>query len=179
MTEHEIAYWLELCRVGNIAAQKRVFEHYYSYALNVCKRYAKNTEEAEEILSDAFYKVFKKIEQYTPNTSFKAWFYRILVNTAIEYFRKYHQGKEKYVQEIDTVITFAAEEPLFAKLAYEDLLKMVQNLPPAYRTVFNLYVVEHFTHEEISKQLNISASTSKSNLTRARQKLQEIYKKMS
>ncbi|MEY4902896.1 MAG: hypothetical protein RLZZ292_711 [Bacteroidota bacterium] len=178
MNESEIPFWIELCRAGNTTAQQRVFQHYYSYAYNTCRRYAKNKEETEEMVGDAFYKIFSKIDQFIPNTTFKAWIYRILVNTAIEYFRKYHQNKDYSTQELDSVSNLAAaDDATMANLDFEDMTKIVQQLPPAYRTVFNLFVVEQFTHEEIAQQLHISSSTSKSNLTRARQKLKEMYLK--
>lgn len=161
---------LEGCRKGKRTAQRSLYYHFYSYGLTVCLHYGRNREEAEEILHDGFLKVYKKINQYKGPAKFKPWFRRILVNVAIDYARKYPINKlDGKVIPIESTKNEAIRQ-----LELEDAWKVLQKLPPAYRIVFNLFVLENFTHKEIAAQLEISVGTSKSNLARAKDKLKSI-----
>ena len=162
------------CRRGKRAAQKALYHHFYSYALTVALHYSKNREEAEEIVHDGFLKVFAKMHQFSGTGSFKAWLRRILVNVAIDYSRK-HKKKVEDFKVIPIDATSVKNEAL-NRLELEDVWALLQQLPPSYRMVFNLHVLEGFTHPEIAVKLGISVGTSKSNLARAKKKLQELTK---
>jgi len=145
----------------------------------VCDRYTNNQDDALEILNDGFLKIFKEVHRYKPAysdviSSFKGWLRKIMVYTAIDHFRKNH--KYAFTAELDNgviQVSAPAETPL-DRLSYEEIIRAVQKLTPGYRTVFNLFIIEGFTHEEISGKLGISTGTSKSNLAKARRQLQKI-----
>jgi RNA polymerase sigma-70 factor (ECF subfamily) len=159
------------CQRGNRAAQKAIYQHYYAYGMNICLHYSKNREEAQEILNDSFLKAFRKIDSYKFKGSFRSWLRRILIHSAIDYFRKHH--REETQLEIVHMREVSVENRGSHQLELDDIMKLVQQLPPAYRIVFNLYVVEGFNHREIAQKLGISTGTSKSNLSKARAKLQK------
>lgn len=167
---------IERCQKNNRQAQEELYRKFYSYGLTVCMHYCYDRAEAEDVLMEGFYKVFTKIASYNTEQEFKPWLRKILVHSAIDYHRKYH--KLNATEDLSIVEGNAIEYNGLDKLQYDDLLYMLQQLPPQYRLVFNLYEMEGFTHEEIANQLGIGPSTSKSNLTRAKQKLRkmvEIY----
>ncbi len=139
--------------------------------MGVCLRYSRTREEAVEIANDGFIKIFKKLDRYSKGLSFKGWLRRIMINSAIDYFRK----NEKHYHSLDISHGNyeATNENVLDQLAEEDIIAAIQRLPPSYRMVFNLFVIEGFKHEEIANQLNISVGTSKSNLAIARNKLQK------
>jgi len=137
----------------------------------VCLRYATNAEEAEDILQEGFIKVFKKMGSFRGEGSFEGWIRRIFVNTAIEHYRK-----KTYLQPITEHEEATVEGKYLSvldSLAAKDIIRLVQQLSPGYRTVFNMYVVEGYTHKQIAEQLGISEGTSKSQLSRAKQILQD------
>lgn len=139
--------------------------------MGICKRYAINDVDAAEVLNAAFLKVFNHIEKYDANKPFKAWMAKIMANTAIDHYRaKLKFSGHDDINEYGHIGQGAA---VYDQLAYGDLLSLIQTLSPAYRIVFNLYAIDGYSHEEIAETLNISVGTSKSNLSRARQKLQE------
>lgn len=162
---------LDGCRKNKRAAQRALYQHFYSYGLTICLHYGRNREEAEEILHDGFLRVFRNIKQYKGSAPFRAWFRRILVNVAIDYARKYplrtHQSKVIPIEN-------SQSNEALRRLELEDAWKILQKLSPAYRIVFNLFVMEDFTHAEIAKELGISVGASKSNLARAKEKLRTI-----
>jgi RNA polymerase sigma factor (sigma-70 family) len=140
----------------------------------VCLRYAGNAEEAEDILQEGFIKVFNKIGSYRSEGSFEGWIRRIFVNTAIEHFRK-----KIYLQPITEYEENTVEGKYLTvldDLAEKDIIQLVQQLSPGYRTVFNMYVVEGYTHRQIAEALGISEGTSKSQLSRAKLILQDLVK---
>src|SRR3954465_934187 len=140
----------------------------------VCLRYAGNVEEAEDILQEGFIKVFSKMASYRGEGSFEGWIRRIFVNTAIEHFRK-----KTYLQPITEMEESTVEGKYLSvldTLAEKDIIQLVQQLSPGYRTVFNMYVVEGYTHRQISEILGISEGTSKSQLSRAKLILQDLVK---
>lgn len=148
---------------------------YYGYAMSVCLRYSENEEDAVEILNDGFLKIFKNIHQYQPENSFKAWIRRIMVNTAIDHYRKYQSPVK--VLDIENVANEPSSNETYSAIAKEEIMQMVQALPQSYRMVFNLYVVEGYAHKEIAEMMGITESTSRSNLTAANAKLRALLRK--
>ncbi|MFB9863889.1 sigma-70 family RNA polymerase sigma factor [Rufibacter immobilis] len=166
---------LEGCLKGKQSAQKKLYEHYYSFAKSICLRYAANQQQAEEMVNDGFLKVLENLEQYDMTRNFEAWFRTVVVRTSVDYFRK-HQAKGTSL-ELDVTLELEYEDNLLETISAEEILHLVQQLPPTYRTVFSLFVVEGYSHAEIAEMLGINESTSRSNLTKARGKLQEWVKK--
>ena len=169
IADEELYKLLKACRKGERRSQDELYSNFYSYAISVCLRYSKTREEAVEILNDGFVKVFSRMDQYTRGFSFKSWLRRIMVNSAIDYYRR----NEKHYHNVD--ISYARDEGIsetaLDSMSAEEILDSVRNLPPSYRTVFNLFAIEGFRHEEIAEMLGISVGTSKSNLAVARSKL--------
>lgn len=163
---------IEGCRRGKPAAQKQLFEAYYSFGVNICLRYAGSREEAEEMFDDGFLIVLNKISYYDPEKPFDAWFRTVLVHSAIDHYRR-HKSAITLI-DIDEAYDVGETDDLFDRLAAEEIMTVVQQLPPAYRTVFSLHVVDGYSHPEIAQMLGIHEGTSRSNLVKARQKLQEL-----
>ena len=158
------------CREGKASAQKLLFQQFYSLGKSIALRYAASREEAEEMVNDGFLKVFSKVNMYSPDQPFEAWFRTVMIRTCIDYYRK-HRDANVYLDVHEVPIGYA--ESTLDQLAAEDILTLVQKLPPAYRTVFSLFVVEGYAHAEIAEMLGIQEGTSRSNLAKARMKLQE------
>nr|WP_255539735.1 sigma-70 family RNA polymerase sigma factor [Parapedobacter sp. ISTM3] len=149
-----------------------MFKQFYSYAMGICRRYARNSDEASDILSDSFLKVFSHIEQYDSSKPFKSWLGKIITNTAIDYYRANLKfGQQEDVEDHEHI---SDEASVYGKLAYDDLLALVRSLSPAYQAVFNLYAIDGYSHNEIAELLGITVNTSKSNLHKARKRLQEL-----
>ncbi len=176
MNEENLNFRLlyEGCKRKHRASQLRLYEHFYSYGMSICLRYSKNREEAQEVLNDAFLKVFTKIDQYDPDYPFKPWLRQVLIYASIDYYRKYQKlnNEKEIVEERDTPTTSQNEG--IENLEYEDLLEVLQLVPPSYRLVFNLFAVDGLSHQEIADKLGISVGTSKSNLAKARMKLRNL-----
>jgi RNA polymerase sigma factor (sigma-70 family) len=145
---------------------------YYSYAMGVCLRYSRSADEAVEILNDGFIKIFSKLSLYSRGLSFKGWLRKIMINSAIDYFRR--NERHYHSMDISHVQDESLSENALDKLSAEEIISLIQRLPPSYRMVFNLYAIEGYHHEEIANQLNITIGTSKSNLAIARNKLQKM-----
>ncbi|HYC40798.1 MAG TPA: RNA polymerase sigma factor [Chitinophagaceae bacterium] len=155
--------------------QEELYRRFSGRMYGVCLRYASNAEEAEDILQEGFIKIFKKLESFRSEGSFEGWIRRIFVNTAIEHFRR-----KKYLQPVTEKEETSIEGKYISvldDLAEQDILGLVQQLSPGYRTVFNMYVVEGYTHKEIADMLGISEGTSKSQLSRAKVILQDLVRK--
>ena len=178
MTDEEM---LNGCMTNSEHAQKLLFNKYSRIMTGVCLRYADSYEEAQDIVQDGFIKVFKKIGMFSGKGSLEGWVRRIMVNTSLDYLRSIKN--ERFNVTIDNVsYKLKEDQKVESDLQAEDLLKMVQSLPTGYRTVFNMYAIEGFTHKEIGNALEISENTSKSQYSRARtllqKKLEEInYKR--
>jgi RNA polymerase sigma-70 factor (ECF subfamily) len=179
LSAEELSLHIERCALNNRESQKKIYTSFYGYAMAVCDRYTNNQDDAIEILNDGFLKVFKEIYRYKPAytdviSSFKGWLRKIMVYTAIDHFRKNH--KHQFTTDLDNgVIQVASQtESALDRISYEEIIRSIQDLTPGYRTVFNLFIIEGFTHEEISEKLGISIGTSKSNLAKARRQLQKI-----
>lgn len=162
------------CIQGNRRMQEELYRRFSPRMYAVCLRYAGNAEEAEDILQEGFIKIFKKLDSFRSEGSFEGWVRRIFVNTAIEHFRRKRYlmpVTEKEENSIEGKYTSVLDE-----LAEKDILSLVQELSPGYRTVFNMYVVEGYTHKEIADMLGISEGTSKSQLSRAKVILQDMVR---
>ncbi len=158
------------CRKGDGKAQRELYEKFAPQMLSVCRRYVRSLEDAEEVLSNAFIKIFQKIDQYSGQGSLGGWIRRIMVNEALNYIR---YQKNLFV-EIETENHSELSHSTFAdQLDADHLLAMIAELPLGYRTVFNLYAIEGYAHKEIGEMLGISENTSKSQLSKARKHLQE------
>jgi len=153
-------------------AQKVLYEDHYSKMMGVCLRYSNDQEEALDILHEGFIKVFRNIRKYQPGTSLSAWIRRIMVNTAIDYYRKSIRRRTEDIEQAYNVST--ADADAISQCTEQEILDAVQQLSPAYRAVFNLYVIEGYSHKEIAEMLDITESTSRSNLVKARLKLQAL-----
>ena len=155
--------------------QEELYRRFSPRMYAVCLRYASSSEEAEDILQEGFIKIFKKLASYRGEGSFEGWIRRIFVNTAIEHFRR-----RRYLQPVTEKEESTVEGKYLSvldSLAEKDILELVRQLSPGYRTVFNMYVVEGYTHKEIGDMLGISEGTSKSQLSRAKVILQDMVKK--
>ncbi|MGO4294616.1 RNA polymerase sigma factor [Chitinophaga sp. RAB17] len=159
------------------SSQEALYRNFFGYGLSICLRYAQNREEAVEIMNDGFLKIFQHIQSFDTSRSFKTWLAKIMVNTSIDFLRS--KKKLVFVDDISQVPEPGTDEKIIDKLSYEELLKHVQLLPPAYRTVFNLYIMEGYQHQEIAAMLRISEGTSKSNLFKAKKILKERITKAS
>ena len=164
------------CIDGDRKCQQKLYESFYGKMMVVCLRYAKDRDEALDVFQEAFIKVFKNLSRYGNTGSFEGWVRRIMVNTAIDHIRKNKKLKEMVELNDDLMGTEMEEESedLLDKISFQDLLNCVQDLSPAYRSVFNMYVVDGFSHREIAEKLDISEGTSKSNLSKAKMNLRKI-----
>lgn len=153
-------------------AQKLMYEEYYGKMMGVCLRYANNQDDALDILHEGFIKVFQHIHKYQPGTSLAAWIRRIMVNTAIDFYRKNIRRRTEDIDQAGHIDN--ADADAISQCNEREILKAVQVLSPAYRAVFNLYVIEGYSHKEIASLLDITEGTSRSNLVKARFKLKEI-----
>ena len=160
------------CKRGDPGSQKKLYKKFYGFALAICLRYAQNREDALDIMNTGFYKILTHFDQYDFKKPFRPWLSRIMTNTAIDHYRSSlrHSHQHNDIAEIDDI---GIEASVYSKLNYEELLKLVQRLPNGYRTVFNMYAIDGYTHQEIGKILGISTGTTKSNLFKARQKLRQ------
>ncbi|MEK6478667.1 RNA polymerase sigma factor [Catalinimonas sp. 4WD22] len=159
------------CKKNDRKAQKILYKHFFPYAMSISLRYSQYEAEAEEILNDAFLKVFTRLDQYNIKQSFKGWLRRIVINTAIDLYRK--ELRHYHHMDVIELEEEQMQENVIDQLSAQEIQAMISELPPAYRLVFNLYAVEGYNHQEIASMLDISEGTSKSNLFKARAKLQK------
>lgn len=169
MGEAELQELIAGCLQHSRKDQKMLYKAFYGFAMSICLRYAGNRYEASEIMNQGFLKVFTNLHKYDKARPFIAWVGRIMMNTSVDYYRS--NLKLSLHDDLDAAEDIGHNDLPDQKLNYDDLLSMVQQLPNAYRTVFNLFAIEGFSHEEIATKLNISTGTSKSNLFKAREKL--------
>ncbi len=167
ITEEEL---VRRCNQKDARAQKLLYDTYHSRLLGICLRYGKSKAEAEDILQMGMVRIFKYMSTFSGNGSFEGWMKRIMVNVAIDNFRK--NTKHYYHEDITEVKGVPAQEDdATGNIAVKDILASVQQLPPGYRIVFNLYAIEGFSHNEIAEKLGISVNTSKTQLLKARRNL--------
>jgi RNA polymerase sigma factor (sigma-70 family) len=172
MGEEEVRQLIGGCIKQDRKCQKMLYKAFYGFAMGICLRYAGDRDEASEVMNQGFFKVFTHIESYDTTRPFKAWLGKIMMNASIDFYRA--NLKMAYAEDLDSAEHLSDGDTVDKNLHYEDLLKMVQQLPQAYRTVFNLFAIEGYSHEEIGAMLNINPGTSKSNLHKARQKLKQM-----
>lgn len=167
---------LEGCKRGERKSQELLYKMLASRMLGVCMRYAKDRFEAEDMLQMGFVKVFKKVSEFRSDGSFEGWIRRVMVNTAIETYRK----NQRMLNVVDIDEVYDAPQNTFDMngLEMKDLLKLISQLSTGYKLVFNMYVIEGYSHKEIAEQLGISEGASKSQLSRARAILKEKLTKM-
>lgn len=163
-----------LCKTGSLKHQEMLYKRFYGYAMGVSLRYSLNREDALETVNDAFIKVFKAIKSYNSDKPFKAWLRTILVNTAIDRRRKdlKHLSRAD-IEDVDPAINADAIE----SLDVQDILKLMHCLPPLQLTIFNLYEIDGYSHDEISRILDIPESSSRVYLSRAKEKLRNAIRK--
>ena len=179
LSAEELKLTIQGCVLNDRLSQKKIYTSFYNYAMSICSIYTSNYEDSVEILNDGFLKIFKEIYRYQPAyadhvLSFKGWLRKIMLYTAIDHFRKNH--KNRFTKELDNEADWksAPGEDALDRLSFKEIVTSMQKLTPGYRIIFNLFVIENFSHEEISKRLGISIGTSKSNLARGRKQLQKI-----
>lgn len=172
MTEKEI---IKGCKAKEQGAYKALYDQYGKLLFGMALRYASSNKEAEDILQEAFIKIFQNIKSYADKGSFIGWVKRIVVNTAINSYRSAYQKKIDTYDDM-RLLPLYEEEEVFSRFAEEDLLQLLDQLPQGYRIVFNLYVIEGYKHKEIAEMLNISEGTSKSQLSKAKNMLQGLVK---
>ncbi|GAB4031483.1 RNA polymerase sigma factor [Spirosoma gilvum] len=163
---------VEGCRRQDRSMQRLLYERFAGKLFVLCKRYVKDPDEAEDILQDAFVKIYRHIDSFRFECPLEAWLKRVVINTALKFLRKQKPWEHTTdVQELAPVLPQADES--LPTLNYQYLLQLIQELPPGCRTVFNLYAIEGYTHPEIAEMLDIAEGTSKSQFARARSLLQQ------
>lgn len=177
-TDNDLLSVIEACRDNDVRAQRTLFRQYYSYAKSICLRYMANVDEADDVLNESFLKVFQHLGSYDSALPFKAWLRTIVVNTSISYHRKYHK--------LDTISSTPAnpaltppdiantDESVVERLSADEILALVQQLPPIPRTVFMMHVVDGYSLREVADNLNANEATVRSHFLRARLRLQEL-----
>ncbi len=170
--EGEERTFIQACVAKERWAQRKLYEDHFGVLMGVCMRYANNRDDAMDILHDGFIKVYRNIGRYQPGTSLIAWMRRIMVNTAIDYYRKQTRRR---TEDIDSAYDIVSKTPgALSQMSAKEIMHCIQQLSPAYRAVFNLYVIEGYSHKEVADILGITESTSRSNLVKARIKLKEM-----
>jgi len=173
--EENLHHILKGCKKRNRNSQQELYKLFYAYGMSIGIRYVKNEDEAIHVLNDSFMKAFTRIGKYDPQYDFKPWFRKIVVNTSIDYMKK--QKRLQMKSQIEDAKNISDREDILSRIGYKELINLVQSLSTAYRTVFNMYVIDGYKHHEIAKTLNISVGTSKSNLSKARAHLRDMITK--
>tara|TARA_R100000005_G_C4996203_1_gene203054 strand:- start:1099 stop:1674 length:576 start_codon:yes stop_codon:yes gene_type:complete len=164
------------CKNNDRQSQQELYRSFYSYGMSICVRYTGNEADALEVLNDGFLKVFTHIEKFDISKPFKPWLRRIMVNASLDHINK--NLKHNYMADItEANVQQSNEEAPDHNLNHEEILLKIGQLSPAYRAVFNLYVIDGYKHQEIAEQLGITESTSKANLTRAKAMLRAMLRK--
>ncbi len=177
----QLIHIIQGCVNANRQSQKEFYHLYYGFAMGVCMRYCTTHDDAMEVVNDGFLKVFKSIGSFSPRhenyeQSLMGWMKTIIINTAIDHFRKHKHTYLTDEMEGSHVEMPDIAETAIDSMSYKEIIGMVQSLSPSYRIVFNLHIIDGFKHEEIAQQLNISVGTSKSNLAKARMNIQKKLK---
>jgi len=159
------------CSRGDLKAQEDLFRLYWGYVMSIALRFSSCHDNALEIANDSFLKIFLRIDSHRKDKEFKAWIRKIVINTAMDHFRK--DKKTNNEISIEVACNEPGDESVIDNLNAEEIIKLINSLPVMYRYTFNLYEIEGFSHDEIALQLCITASTSRSNLTRAKKMLRQ------
>jgi RNA polymerase sigma-70 factor (ECF subfamily) len=167
------------CVKGKAKYQQMLHGHYYGLLLSICLRYTKNYDVAEEVLQLAFIKIFKNLKKYEFKGSFEGWLKRITVNTAIDFIRSKKNAlvllpDEFDLENVEISEDYDEDDNFGYQYSPQQVMEAVQMLTPAYKAVFNLYVVEEYQHKEIAEMLDINIGTSKSNLLKAKVRIRKI-----
>lgn len=169
------------CKKGKRDCQQLLYEEYASRVYGICLRYSRDEDEAQDLLHDGFIRIFSTIGSYEGKGSFEGWMKRIFINMALEKIRKDKKQIQvsEDIENVQDVVDESADD-LYGGIKEQDLMLMIQSLPKGYRTVFNLYAIEDYSHKEIADMLHISEGTSRSQYIRARQllqrKVEDFYK---
>jgi RNA polymerase sigma factor (sigma-70 family) len=169
LTEDEI---VSKCKTGSLKHQELLYKQFYGYAMGISVRYSLSTDDALEVVNDAFIKVFNNINTYNTDKPFKAWLRTIVVNTAIDRRRK--ELKFMANTNLDNAIAVGTNANVVENLNAQDILKLMKQLPHIQVTIFNMYEIDGYNHDEISEILNIPASSSRVYLSRAKDKLRQL-----
>ena len=161
------------CIAGDRRMQEELYSRFASKMYAVCLRYANNADDAQDLLQEGFIKIYRNLHRFRAEGSFEGWIRRVFVNTSIEHFRK-KSAKLSMVSDKEENTIEDSDISALDSLAEKDIINIIRELSPGYRTVFNLYVVEGYSHKEIGEMLDITESTSRSNLVKARMKLQHL-----
>ncbi|QJW89884.1 sigma-70 family RNA polymerase sigma factor [Spirosoma taeanense] len=173
--ENDLTSVIRACRANDPRAQRTLFKQFFGYAKSICLRYTSNREEAEDVLNEGFLKVFQHLDRFDETQPFKAWLRTILVNTAISHYRRNQQLEQNTSLESGGQVAF--NDDVVDQIAAEEILALVQQLSPTYRTVFMMHVVDGYSLHEIAGLLSHNEATVRSNYSRARQKLQQMIQK--
>ena len=163
---------LDSCSRGDLKAQEHLFKLYYGYVMSIALRFSSCRDNALEISNDSFLKIFKNIGSHQIDKEFKAWVRKIVVNTALDYYRR--EKKHDAEISIDEASDEPEDESVLDRLNAEEIIRLLNSLPANYRYTFTLFEIEGFSHDEIAQQLGITAGTSRSNLTRAKKMLRQM-----
>jgi RNA polymerase sigma-70 factor (ECF subfamily) len=172
--DNDLPSVIRACRVNDPRAQRTLFKQFFGYAKSICLRYTSSTEEAEDVLNEGFLKAFQHMDKYDETLPFKAWLRTILVNTAISHYRRNSRFDQH--TSLDAGEQVAFNDDVVDQMAAEEILALVQQLSPTYRTVFMMHVVDGYSLHEIAGLLEHNEATVRSNFARARQKLQVLIK---
>jgi RNA polymerase sigma-70 factor (ECF subfamily) len=171
------------CIQAKRESQKIFYKKFYGFSMAICMRYCATKDDASEVVNDGFIKIFRNLSLFIPRhhqleASLMGWMKSIIIHTAIDHFRK--QNRKHFSSDFTEIETSESEsdnsESSIDRMSYKEILAVVERLTPMYRTVFNLYVIDGYKHEDIAKTLNISIGTSKSNLSKARLNIQKMLK---
>jgi RNA polymerase sigma factor (sigma-70 family) len=179
----QISAILSGCRLNDRSSQKELYQLLKGFAMKICYRYQHQAEQVEEVVNEGFIKLFKNVQQFDENrhaditVALKGWFKRILINTCIDHYRKNASYLNGHVLTEESEKIADHSENGLDILSYKEIIEAIRELSPAYRTVFNLFVIDGMTHEEIGVCLGISVGASKSNLSKARENLRKILTK--
>ena len=176
--QSELLQWVRDCLSGSTRAQHKLFKYFYGSVMSVCMRYAGSTDEAADMLNEGFLKVFSNLHKYENSGSFEAWLKRVVCNAALDYRRKYDKNIALVdIDEIqDSHLSDYSVNDAISRISSNEIIGLIQQLPPVTRIVFNMFVFEGFSHREIADQLNISENTSAWHVNQARSRLKETLK---
>ncbi len=180
-TNQELEHIIQGCINSSRESQKAFYQLFYGFAMAICMRYCNSKDDAMEVVNDGFMKVYRELPRFVPRynnyeASLKGWMKSIMVNTAIDHFRK--NNKNYLVAEMEESHCEMEHngETAIDKMTYKEIMDLVNQLSPVYKTIFNLFAIDGFKHEEIASQLKISVGTSKSNLSKAKANIQKMLK---
>ena len=176
--QSEVLQWVHDCRKGSTRAQHKLFKYFYGTVISVCMRYAGSTDEAADMLNEGFLKVFSNLDKYENSGSFEAWLKRVVCNAALDYRRRYDKNVEFVdIDEIQEahLSDYNVNEAI-SKISSNEIVRLIQQLPPVTRMVFNMFLFEGYSHREIAQQLNITENTSAWHVNNARTRLKEELK---